>query len=58
VIGLIDELAQLEELERQSDLQAARAALAEPGEDVAWETVKQELDAKFNYPSSTGQKVS
>ncbi|MBM3835737.1 MAG: hypothetical protein FJ403_21200 [Verrucomicrobia bacterium] len=58
VISLIDDLTELEELEKRADLIAALASLAEPGEDIPWEQVKKELDAKFDYPASAGQEVS
>ena len=48
VVELIDDLAELEEMENSADLVAARAALAEiaAGEQPRdWEEVKRELDA-------------
>lgn len=57
VLSLIDDLAELEALELQADLIAARQSLAESGEDTPWDQVKKDLDAKFNYPASAGQKI-
>ncbi|MBI4663306.1 MAG: hypothetical protein HY735_31280 [Verrucomicrobia bacterium] len=47
VLSLIDDLAELEALELEADLAAARKSLAEAGEDIPWDHVKKELDAKF-----------
>ena len=43
VFSLIDDLAELEALEADADLKAARTSLAEPGVDVPLETLLKEL---------------
>ncbi|MBI5387754.1 MAG: hypothetical protein HZA90_24090 [Verrucomicrobia bacterium] len=45
VVSLIDDLAELQALEDKQDLEDARAALAEPGEDVSWAELRGKLDA-------------
>lgn len=42
----VQDVELLEELEDRADLEAARKALAEPGESIPWEVVKKELAAK------------
>jgi PHD/YefM family antitoxin component YafN of YafNO toxin-antitoxin module len=39
----VEDLALLEELEDAADVEAARAALAEPGENIPYEQVRREL---------------
>ena len=55
---MIDDLAELEALELEVDLAAARKSLREAGEDVPWDEVKKELDAQFDCSAPAGQKVS
>jgi hypothetical protein len=43
VLALIEDLAALQALEDRQDVQDARAALAEPGEDIPLEQVAKEL---------------
>lgn len=43
VFALIEDLTELEALEMQFDLKAARASLGEPGPNVTLESVAQEL---------------
>lgn len=43
VLALIEDLAELQALEDRQDVQDARAALAEPGEDIPLEQVAKEL---------------
>jgi hypothetical protein len=45
VLALIEDLAALQALEDGQDVQDARAALAEPGEDMPLEQVAKELQA-------------
>jgi hypothetical protein len=50
VVSLIEDLTELETLENAADLKAARDALAESEEPLAWEQVKAKLDAQFGLP--------
>ena len=43
VLALIEDLAELQALENKQDVEDARAALAEPGEDVPLEQLAKEL---------------
>ena len=43
VLALIEDLAELQVLEDRQDVQDARAALAEPGEDLPLEQVAKEM---------------
>jgi hypothetical protein len=43
VLALIEDLAELQALEDKQDLEDARAALAEPGEDIPLEQLAKEL---------------
>ena len=43
VLALIEDLAELQALEDRQDVQDARAALAEPGEDIPLDQVASEL---------------
>jgi hypothetical protein len=43
VLALIEDLAELQVLEDRQDVQDARAALAEPGEDLPLEHVAKEM---------------
>ncbi len=54
VVSLIDDLVELQALEDKQDLEDARAALREPGEDVAWEQLRQELDALHDHHPPAG----
>ncbi|MBA3960391.1 MAG: hypothetical protein H0X40_00620 [Chthoniobacterales bacterium] len=54
VVSLIDDLAELEALETAADLTAARAALAEAEQPLAWAEVKAKLDAQFDLPQPAG----
>ena len=43
VLALIEDLAELQALENKQDVEDARAALAEPGEDIPLEQLAKEL---------------
>ena len=43
VLALIEDLAELQALENKQDVEDARAALAEPGEDIPLEQLATEL---------------
>jgi PHD/YefM family antitoxin component YafN of YafNO toxin-antitoxin module len=43
----VEDLKLLERLEEESDLQDARNAMKEKGENLSWEKLKEELDKKF-----------
>jgi hypothetical protein len=43
VLALIEDLAELQALEDKRDVEAARAALSEPGEDIPLEQLAKEL---------------
>ncbi len=43
VVSLIDDLSELEALENEADLQAARAALANPGECITIDELEKRL---------------
>ena len=43
VLALIEDLAELQAIEDQQDLEEARAALVEPGDDVPLEVVAKQL---------------
>jgi hypothetical protein len=53
VVSLIEDLSELEALENAADLKAARDALGESEQPVAWEQVKAKLDAQFGLPQPT-----
>ena len=53
VVSLIEDLSELEALENAADLKAARDALGESEEPLAWEQVKAKLDAQFGLPQPT-----
>lgn len=53
VLSLIHDLAELEALENAADLAAARDALSEMEEPLAWDAVKARLDAQFDSPQPT-----
>ena len=41
----MEDLKRLREIEDRSDIEDARAARDEPGENIPWETLRKELDA-------------
>ncbi len=43
VVSLIDDLAELEELENAADLKAAREALSDPGPTIPYEQLRHEV---------------
>ena len=53
VVSLIEDLIELEALENAADLKAARDALRDSKEPLAWEQVKAKLDAQFGLPQPT-----
>ena len=53
VVSLIEDLTELEALENAADLKAARDALSDSKEPLAWEQVKAKLDAQFGLPQPT-----
>jgi hypothetical protein len=52
VVSLIDDLAELEALETEADLKAARATLANPGECITIDELEKRLVNSF--PSGRG----
>lgn len=54
LVSVVD-LRLLEAMENQIDLEAARAALSEPGRRIAWEQVKAELDRKHAVPKTASK---
>ncbi|MBU6399872.1 MAG: hypothetical protein KGS61_06100 [Verrucomicrobia bacterium] len=49
VVSLINDLAELQALEDKRDLEEARAAPAERGEDVSWPELHTKLDAVHDH---------
>jgi len=57
VLALIEDLAELQALEDKQDLEDARAALAEPGENITLEQMAKDLGVSC-FAAPVGAEVS